>query len=290
MRLKIFLLFALALFVANSSVEAANTEEKTYAFTDEPIDVVIPSTFKDVKTLNYCIDGIKKNCRNIRRVIVVSPQKLTDKAEWFDEKLYPFSKLDVAIEIFKGDTAKGEKLVSTPYWCGWYYQQLLKLYAPYVIPGISSNVLILDSDTIFLRPVTFLSEDNAGMYNPGTEYVKTYFEHAARFVPGLTKLYKQHSGISHHMLFQRCVLDDLFNTVEQHHKKPLWLAFCHSVDRENPKTQGAAEYEIYFNFLFSRSTQPHIRPLKWKDVRSINHLKFYRMLGYDYVSCHNRKG
>jgi hypothetical protein len=286
MKVKTLFLLTVLLGAFQPCMDAA-TQDKNYAFTADPIDVVIPSTFKDAEILEYCIEGIKKNGHNIRRVIVVSPAKLTDKAEWFDEKLYPFSKLDVATEIFRGNTAQGEQLATTPYWSGWYYQQLLKLYTPYVIPGISPNVLVLDSDTVFLRPVKFLNNQNAGLYNPGTEYFKSYFEHAARFVPGLKKLYKDHSGISHHMLFQRCVLDDLFQTVEQHHKEPLWKAFCHSVNREDPKTQGASEYEIYFNFLFARSAQPEIRPLKWTNVSSISRLKQYRKRGYHYVSCHS---
>ena len=86
---------------------------------------------------------------------------------------------------------------------GWYYQQLLKLYAAFVIPDISSNVLIVDADTIFLNPVHFLNAQHAGLYNPGTEYNPPYFEHAAKLIPNFKKLFPQHSGISHHMLFQK---------------------------------------------------------------------------------------
>jgi len=60
------------------------------------IDAVIPAHPKDLETLEYCIKGIKKNVKNIRRIIVVSKSKLTDNAEWFDEALYPFSYPEVA--------------------------------------------------------------------------------------------------------------------------------------------------------------------------------------------------
>lgn len=258
-----------------------------YPFVDEPIDVVIPSTYKDLEILEKCIEGIKKNCKEIRRIIVVSPKKLTDKAEWYDEKLYPFSKYEVALNLCGEDPARAFLFASTPYWGGWYYQQLLKLYAPQVIPGISSNVLLLDSDTVFLKRVKFLNKQHAGLYNPGTEYHPSYFVHAAKLVPGLKKLYKKHSGISHHMLVQKCVLDDLFKTVEDHHQKPFWKAFCQCVDTFNLKTQGASEYEIYFNFLFSRSSQPTIRTLKFANVNTIKPLKKYKKNGFHYVSCHS---
>ncbi len=281
------LLVALVLSSFFVPVEMEASKQKKYAFKNDPIDVVIPSTAKDVAILNHCIDGIKKNCKNVRRVIVVSKERLTYNAEWFPEASYPFTKIDVGIALFTGNVEKGKAFTATAYWGGWYYQQLLKFYAPYVIPGISSNVLVLDSDTIFLRPVTFLNRHKAGNYNPGTEYVSSYFVHAARLVKGLKKLYKEHSGISHHMLFQRPVLDDLFQTVEKEHKKPFWVAFCNSVQLDNPCTQGASEYEIYFNFLFSRTKKATIRKLTWQNVSSIEALEEFRQRGYDYVSCHS---
>ena len=43
------------------------------------IDVVIPAHKKDIDTLDLCIDGIRKNVKDVRRIIVVSKEKLTDK-------------------------------------------------------------------------------------------------------------------------------------------------------------------------------------------------------------------
>jgi hypothetical protein len=88
------------------------------------IDVVIPAHIKDKEILDHCILGIKKNVKNLRRVIVVSKEKYTDKAEWFDEKLYPFSFAEIS-EILNHQNV------------GWNYQQLLKLYSVLIIPNIS---------------------------------------------------------------------------------------------------------------------------------------------------------
>ena len=49
--------------------------------------------------------------------------------------------------------------------CGWYFQQLLKLYAPLIIPDILENVLILDSDTVFFRKVKMFDAQNRPFYN-----------------------------------------------------------------------------------------------------------------------------
>ena len=56
------------------------------------------------------------------------------------------------------------------------------------------------------------------------------------------------------MVFQRDVLQDLFSQVETHHNQPLWQAFCRCVDpQDDLRLSLASEYEIYFNFVFSRT-------------------------------------
>ena len=270
-------------FLTNSSLIA----NKHYIFSPDPIDVVIPCTDKDVCNLELCIAGIKKNCSQIRRIIVVSSRPLTNNAEWFNEVNYPFSKKETALWLLKGnEEAATNFMLSASSRLGWYYQQLLKLYAPFVIPGISSNVLILDSDSVFLNPIGFLNENSEAFYNPSTEYHEPYFSHANRLLPGLHRLYPEYSGISHHMLFQRAVLEDLFSLVESHHQIPLWQAFCYSVDLKNLSASGASEYEIYFNFIFSRTNQAHMRQLKWLNTNRIDRIDKFRSKGYHYVSFH----
>lgn len=255
-----------------------------YEFSTESIDVVIPCTNKDKRTLSLCINGIRKYGENINRIIVVSAEKLTEDAEWFDEKNYPFSKKDIALQIFK-DEKRAETYLHTPKnRIGWIYQQLLKLYASFLIPGLSSNVLILDSDTVFLNSVNFYNKKTRGGYfNPGTENHGPYFTHARKLIPGFKKIYKNHSGISHHMLFQRPVLEDLFQVVEKTHNREFWKAFCDFINLSNPSP--ASEYEIYFNFTLARTNQCKIRRLKWANVRFQN-LQRFRKQGYHYVSCH----
>lgn len=272
----------------NEGVYSYAVNEQHYDFSNELIDVVIPCTYKDLDTLELCIKGIKQNCRQIRRVIVISAEKLTDNAEWFDEDNYPFDKNAVALHLFKGNqTAASEYLRSPGSRVGWYYQQLLKIYAPFVIPDISANVLLLDSDTIFLNPVNFLNASFAGLYNPGTEYNPAYFYHAGRLTQNkVKKLYPQYSGISHHMLIQRCVLEDLFDVVESFYHNDFWKVFCLCVDPKH-LFAGASEYEIYFNFVLSRSKKVEVRRLRWANINNINDVSKYKADGFHYVSCHD---
>ena len=252
------------------------------------IDVVIPAAEKDMATLNMCIKGIRKNCDQVGRIIVVSREPFTNQAEWFPEAEYPFDKQAVALELFHGnhmaaaayENHNAQKL-------GWYYQQLLKLYAPFVIPNISSNVLLLDADTIFLNKVDFLSPSSAALYNVGSEYHRPYFRHAARLLPGLKRVFPAYSGICHHMLLQRNILEELFQAVEATHKREFWKAFCSCVDQQDLYRQGASEYEIYFNFIFSRSANVQIQKLKWKNHASFHELQKFKKKGYHYLSCHS---
>lgn len=264
-----------------------------YTFIDEPIDVVIPAVEKDLETLELCIESIKKNCEGIRDIYVISDKKLSDNALWIDEKKYPFSKFDISYAIFK-DAQRAKEYLQTPdNRIGWVLQQLLKLYAPFVIPNISSNVLLVDADTIFLRPVSFLNANAEPYFNPGTEYFKNYFDHAAQLIPNFKKLYPQHSGISHHMIIQKDVVAHLFNYLEDLHHMEAWRAFCHFIKlfpNRNKMISGQAmsEYEIYFNFIFSTTGQAHIRPLKYTDIYTLEEIKQRKEQGYDYVSCHSR--
>jgi len=261
-------------------------KKREYNFSHEPIDVVIPCIKKDTRILDRVIDGIKKNGENIRQVFVVSPEKFSEKAFWFDEKKFPFTKQDVARVLFNDDLEQAQQyLCDKKSRVGWIYQQLLKFYAPFVIPGISQNVLILDADTIFLNKVRFQASSGAALFNTGREYHRPYFVHAKRAIPGFRKVYEQCSGITHHMLFQRCVLEDLFRTIRDTHKLEPWVALVKLIDHRYLYA-GLSEYELYFNFIFDRNKNVKMRHLMWKNSDDLESLEVFKKQGYHYVSFH----
>ena len=264
----------------------------TYNLSKSPLDALLVTHEKDSKTLELAIAGIKKHVKNLRKIIVISEKKLSDNAEWFNEALFPFNKRALALEIFSGNSDQAEiYLKDDKTRIGWIYQQLLKLYAQFIIPDISPNMLIVDSDTIFLQDIDFISESGGGLYCVGTEYYKPYFEHAARLLPGFEKIYPPHSGIVHHMLIQRPILEDFFSTVEGIHNMPLWQALCTSIDKKHLYGSALSEYELYFNFACARTKQVSIRPLVWKN-NSLGECDFNQLAkdGYDFVSCHDYLG
>ncbi len=259
----------------------------TYSFSNEPIDVVIPCIRKDLYTLEKCIGGIKKNGKNVRRVIIVSPERLSDSAEWFDDHLFPFSKKDLAVEIFHGDEREALAFLQTPR-CriGWIFQQFLKFYAPFVIPDISSNVLILDADVVFLNPTEFQNEFGGPNFIPASEYCEAYFHHAARLLPWLRRVANSLSGVSHHMLFQRPILEDLFSWINFEHGIEPWKAMCRCIDPAELYPSCMSEYEIYFNFAFLRTHQATLNHAKWANIGNLECSFVYQNMGYLFIACH----
>lgn len=248
------------------------------------IDVVIPAHEKDLKTLDYVIAAIKRNGANIRRVIVVSKEKFTDQAEWFDEALYPFSYQEIS------DILGGQRV-------GWHYQQLLKLYTAFVIPNISENILILDADTVFYRPVKFFSDEGLPLYNLSkdknldkSEFQQTTFNHILRILPEIGKNFPQEfsdiSGVCHHMIFQKHILQDLMQKIEQHDGSG--DKFYQIFLKKREGTCGVAEYNLYFYFLISCHPKNYkIRILKYKNTAKF-HPWFERLRRkYDYCSYHS---
>lgn len=264
-------------------------EKIQYSFFHDPIDVVIPCHEKDAHTVERAIESIKKYVKDIRRIMVVSAQPFTDKAEWIDETIFPFTKQSIALHIFKSQSIALDYANRQGSRIGWMYQQLLKLYAPFSIPDISSNVLIVDADVVFLKPVTFLQENGAGLYAVGTCHHEPYFEHAARLLPDLKKVYPAYSGIVHHMLFQRPVLEDLFALIEEHHKVEPWIAFAQSIallGDSHIYFSALSEYEIYFNFVFARTDQVKIRNLHWDNISQATFSNPSLVSSFDFVAIH----
>ena len=200
------------------------------------IDIVIPTCEKDLETLEIVISHAKKYIQDIGKIYVISNKNYTNNAIYIDETLVPFSKEDIYKYI--------------PHFrCHWYYQQLLKLYVYKIIPELSNNVLILDSETIFYKNVSFIDDQGRGLYCVSDEKSMFYYNHMNRFVDELQSytngIHPKYSGIVHHMLFQKEILEDLFSRVEKKHNKSFWNAFLDTV-RSDHIIGGASEYEIYF--------------------------------------------
>jgi hypothetical protein len=213
---------------------------------EDKIDVVIPTCAKDIETLDRCIKGVRDNIEGLGNIYVICDSNLKEKINggiFIDEKSFPFNISDITGAIFGDINYKSSGGRSG----GWFLQQLLKLYSVFVIQEISPNVLIVDSDTIFFnkyRPIV----NNIGYYTVSNEVNLDYRKHMDILLDGI--IYdKRYSGICHQMLFQKHILQDLFDRVEIKYKKPFWKAML-DISKDNNRLY-YSEYDLYFNFAFT---------------------------------------
>jgi hypothetical protein len=231
-------------------------------------DIVIPVGPYDKNVIETQIGYTKKNIIGYRNIYLVSYDAsiIVDGCITIDEKIFPFN-INTVIQ-FHGNLDRN----------GWYLQQLLKLYAGKVIPNILDRYLVIDSDTFFLKPVTFI-EDNKCLYNYGFEFWRPYFIHMSKLDSSLTKVLNL-SGICHHMMFETKYVNEIIDMIEKNHNDTFYNVFLSMVT--DTTGSGASEYEIYFNYMLKyHGDKIKIRELKWGNTTSI-----LLDRGFEYVSCH----
>ena len=113
-------------------------------------------------------DNFKDNKKNIigyRNIYVVSPiQLVIPGIHYISDNDFAFTINDV------------ENLIENKNRKNWILQQLLKLYALFVIPDVLDKILVVDSDTKFLKPTTFIDDDGSILLNYAVEYHQKYFD------------------------------------------------------------------------------------------------------------------
>ena len=234
-------------------------------------DIIVPVGPNDIELINKQFEHTKRNIVGYLNIYIVTYSTYIDISGCtiIHENIYPFT-IDSVAKIHGKHKRNG-----------WYLQQLLKLYAGFIIPDILDKYLVIDSDTFFLKPTTFINSNGQCLYNPGREYHLEYFDHMKKMHPSLVRVHRQLSGISHHMIFDRQYVRMLMNLVEeQHNGKEFWQVFLENVT--NIGGSNASEYEMYFNYmLIYHSDKLRIRPLNWANTSQlINDTRF------NYVSVH----
>lgn len=262
----------------------------------EKIDVVIPSIRRDLYTLETCISYAKKNIKNIGRIIVVSPEKLTEKAEWFDENDYPFSKQKFCDVLNSYINSKEEFKHQS--WC---YQQLLKLYAHKAIDNLSETFVVLDSDTFILKPWSPKDDQGRFCFHVARESVtfSSYIHHMQNLIPHTKVFPTKTNPVINYMVFSQSILNDMFQRVEDLHKVPFWEAFAKFTEKDayfpcklsNASVKnlfvGASEFTVYFFFV--TNYYPKAYSLKYitmcHNISSLQQIPLYKNHHFQLISC-----
>ena len=208
----------------------------TRADLERSITVVIPAVDKDADVLVQCLASVQKFIQNkITAIWVVAPESTRIRAI-----------ASAANVTFVPE----DQLLPLPAAAlktrGWVLQQLIKLNACRHVE--TTDYLVLDSDTIFLRPQNFYykgrsvlrySDQYELLYGRSLEMI---FGHSRRFPV---------SFVTHHMLFDAAVVGELLQMIEARFDRPWWEAILLEVDQGRPIS--FSEFELYGHFLLTRN-------------------------------------
>lgn len=202
-------------------------------------DCVICLGPNDYSNIEKSLDSIKKYVKGYRNIYIITQNTYIESStlenvNLINEQIFPFT-ID-SVNMF----------IQTPERAGWYLQQLLKLYATSVIKEMLDNFVIIDSDIVFKKELTFF-EKNKIQFNVSKKIHKPYYDHMLRVHMTLRAI-NSFSGITHMMPMKRHIVQSLINMVEKDKQKLFWKHFLQCIDRKYFKTSGASEYEILFHY------------------------------------------
>lgn len=203
---------------------------------------------KDLQTWPWCRDGLLNNVRPANIIVVchrdLGPIVTGPQVSFIDEDtIIP----GVNAQMFAAPRA------------GWYFQQVLKLGLATKL--CSKYYLVVDSDVVFVRPVSFFSQGKP-LYAVGSEYHAPYFA-AYRELIG-TDANREYSFIVHHMVFSSEIVLELLSSFRT--TEPWWKAIAEYATPRPPfySLSQFSEYETYGHFLKERHPDDFsIRVLHW---------------------------
>ncbi|MFA5393868.1 MAG: glycosyltransferase [Candidatus Ratteibacteria bacterium] len=202
------------------------------------LDVLIPAVEKDLEVLPYAIDGARENIRHpIGEIIIVAPDSERIKA-LCEIKGCRFVNEDSVLPIVKKNV---KFTVDGMNRSGWLFQQFLKLSGDIICS--QNYYLVLDVDTVLLRPQVFLHKQKT-LFNCSKEYHKPYFTMYASLL-GRKPAYPV-SFVSHYMLFEKDKIRKLKAVIEERNGAKWYDAI---IKKANDGEGKFAEYETYGNFV-----------------------------------------
>ncbi|WP_151737467.1 DUF6492 family protein [Paenibacillus tengchongensis] len=207
------------------------------------IDVLIPAIEKDLATLPFVIDSLRRYVRHpISHIYIVSPASTSIRSLcnrkgciFVDERtVLPFTKKDIHYSSSRWNRS------------GWLYQQLLKLNGDHICR--ERHFLVIDADTVLIRPHSFRKEGKQIFYCRSwsqPEYFRTYRKLMGAPAPS------PRSFVTHYMLFDKTKLGELKRSIEARHGMRWHAAILHSINKK--RQFGFSEYETYANYVYSRN-------------------------------------
>ncbi|SDX80648.1 DUF6492 family protein [Paenibacillus sp. CF384] len=207
------------------------------------IDVLIPAIEKDLSTLPYVIDAVRKQVKHpIGRFMIVAPNRVRmrnlckrKRCTFVNEnRVLPITKRNINYRSKKWERS------------GWMFQQLLKMGGDRLCT--SKYFLVIDADTILIRPHVFRTGKKTLFYTRSwsqPEYFRTYRKLMGKRAASPT------SFVAHYMLFEKAKLRQLKRTIAAKHGMSWYSAILRKMDKT--KQFAFSEFETYGNFLYAQN-------------------------------------
>jgi len=238
------------------------------------IDAVVPYHPKDRDLLPWCLNGIRNNLDEVSRVLVICNKECRVDVERVGG-------------IFVDEEFVGDLTVDShphPRW-PWYFQQILKLGAADIVE--TDYYLIVDADTVFLKPVSFFNGKGKPFYAPASEYHRTYFE-TFRQILGF-HAQREYSFTVHHMVYNRHLVKEMREKFRD--EKPWYKNIIRYVEPQPPwqSITQVNEQEVYGHYIKAiHPEEVNLRPLKFSNITAIPDAAMIQELAkrYDFCSFH----
>lgn len=231
----------------------ANFREKESGSFEKSIELVLVSTSKDFDILPYSIDFAitalgKYQLHGIQIIVPERDLELCKKLRLpKDLEFTVVNENDLVGAVQFSKLTKFFEHRNT-----WVLQQLLKVKA--VQNSQADAVLILDSDTILLRPRPWFSASGSQILMPSFEFNPYYYEFLSAL--GISEKIPEHTFISHHMIMQPHILNRILSNVGFAELDPLIDYICENSDR-NVQSPICIEYELYGQSLIKSDHDPY---------------------------------
>lgn len=236
------------------------------------VDVVITSHPKDYEILSHCVNSVVQYVPKVRRIYIISPHSIEGNGIiHVPETKFPFSREDVYNTL---KTPNKEDLTH------WYLQQLLKIYSFQVIPELSENILIIDSDVVLLKEHRLFDGTNPIFAVSDEMVLDKYAEHMKRLHDSFD-IHTSQSGVTDYQVWNKHVWKEMIEKVEKKHNKPFWKVFLEKC----VTAQDASEYEMYFQYFIGRYDY-NVVSRKTLRTNELSNLTKFKEDGYDSVSLH----
>lgn len=204
-----------------------------------PIEIIINSVKKDFLLLNHVIKHAVANSVNlIKEVKVIVPLDQVELCKSIINK--HTSKVSIiSEENFLNDNIRSDIKKYFPLRYGWVIQQFITLDA--VLNSTECGVLQLNSDTILLRPMKWLNNNQIQILSSSHDYHRPYYT----LLNKLNNLYTIQTDphVTHHMLFQPNLLKKIL--LESNIESLSQLLTFVIKNFENDTSPMCVEYELY---------------------------------------------